>query len=844
MSNRSAGMIRLFCIFLLLCFSVSLSCYANLASDVMRDVQNDLKKIDGPKPPGKILLSDDFTSGNLDKWTINSGWSLEPATPGSIPYVKAVSNTGYINLITKDRIEINPRHAIAVTFKTRRLSGTSSMFLRIDAFDEQGKFLCANQDIFGDGGEWTPHNVLINNWIPAEASTITVQFFLDVNAETTTALTAVKVIDLTPRMEYQTVIRLDSYAKKLAAAKTQLDTLPVTNRTSEWKKDLTAVIGRGLAAVNTARKANPLGAEYPKAVENAGMWANRVTDILAGIKDGRVTTNKFVVYSTDPISRKMVLPEAGELAGIVMGKASITTCAGEYESASLVLWSPAGVKDVLPKALDFKGPSGIIPGSSVDIKWVKAWFQAGGAPYSVAVSPGKSLVTELLLNDDSMVKVDLQAKNQWIKLHFPEGDKYVAIDSPEKPNPEWGIETPEKEFPARDSDVLLASDIPSCQNKQVWLTVHVPDNAKPGKYIGKIEFISGNKSLGSVNVTLQVLPFALPAPKTRYDLTKDYTGSLYYWGILSKSPDALISYKTKNETQFRAELKSMYTHNIVAPGMVWGPDLIYKDESQFRKSLSIMKEIGMSGRPLYLTDSGLIGNATDPASLAALKINIAKSISIAKEYGFPEIYFYGIDEAVGEVLKSERIAWVSAHEAGAQIMVSGWGNIFDLVGDMLDLLNWTGDAMQARVPEWHKNGHKVWNYANPQTPVEDAEVYRRNYGLYNWKLNLDGTCTYCYMDSSGKQWNDWDGATYRDHCVAYPTTNGVVTTLALEGLREALEDVKYATKLMMCIDENQNGRKSKKAADAKKWLDNLDTTGSDLHAVRREMVKRIIELNK
>jgi len=141
----------------------------------------------------------------------------------------------------------------------------------------------------------------------------------------------------------------------------------------------------------------------------------------------------------------------------------------------------------------------------------------------------------------------------------------------------------------------------------------------------------------------------------------------------------------------------------------------------------------------------------------------------------------------------------------------------------------------------------VWNYANPQTPVEDPEVYRRNYGLYDWRLDLDGVCTYCFMDSSGTQWNDFDCDSYRDHCLAYPTVDGVVGTLAIEGLREALDDVKYATALLTLADKLEPEGTAATRAEAKaarEWLDEVDTRQADLDAVRREMVRRIVGLKR
>ena len=339
----------------------------------------------------------------------------------------------------------------------------------------------------------------------------------------------------------------------------------------------------------------------------------------------------------------------------------------------------------------------------------------------------------------------------------------------------------------KDSPKLLPADLPAEQNKQLWITVRVPAKAKPGRYAGRIRLTAGGESLGEVSLTLDVLPFALPAPRTHYDLAQDYTGSLYYWGELDPTGAGTIGYKVKSEQQFRAEQQMMFAHNVVAPAMIWSPTILYKEEPLFRKHLAIAREVGMSGRPLYTADSGLVGSPTEPDALRALQDNVRKAIGIAGEYGFQGVYFYGIDEATGDKLLSQKPAWQAVHEAGGKIIVSGYAGHLQAVGDILDLFNRAGDPGSENVTEWHRFGNKVWNYANPQTPVEDPEVYRRNYGLYDWRLDLDGACTYCFMDSSGTQWNDFDCDSYRDHCLAYPTVDGVVGTLALAGLREALD---------------------------------------------------------
>jgi hypothetical protein len=425
-------------------------------------------------------------------------------------------------------------------------------------------------------------------------------------------------------------------------------------------------------------------------------------------------------------------------------------------------------------------------------------------------------------------------------LSFPDGPRYVPIDDP-TPVP-WGTSFQPHEFPVRDSPTLRPLDLPAGENQQVWITVQVPPTAGPGRYAGRISLRADGKEIGHVTLAVQVLPFALEPPRTHYDPNEGFTYSLYYWGELDPEGTGTIGFKYKSEEQFRAELRMMIEHGIVAPTMIWSPTVVYQNEALFRRHLTLAREAGMAGRPLYFGDSSVVGNPTEPAALETLQKNVRQTIRLAQEYGFPEVYFYGLDEATGDRLNSQRTAWQAVHEAGGKILVSGYAGHLEAVGDLLDLLNWAGRLDPQQPPAWHQRGHKIWNYANPQTPVEIPEVFRRNYGLLLWKTDYDGACTYCFMDSP---WNDFADNSYRAHNLAYPTMNGVVGTLALEGFREGVDDVRYATVLRQEIEKVQrNGTPEAQAEAAKalEWLEGLDPQQADLDAVRQSMVQHILAL--
>ena len=75
------------------------------------------------------------------------------------------------------------------------------------------------------------------------------------------------------------------------------------------------------------------------------------------------------------------------------------------------------------------------------------------------------------------------------------------------------------------------------------------------------------------------------------------------------------------------------------------------------------------GQPLYFVKNpvpGLIGGPIPfPPEHRAKAIDFTRQVvSWAKQRGFPDVYFYGIDEASGETLRSERPYFKAIHAGG------------------------------------------------------------------------------------------------------------------------------------------------------------------------------------
>ncbi|MBC8350397.1 MAG: hypothetical protein H8E66_00315 [Planctomycetes bacterium] len=820
-------------------------CTAQDLHTVARELLSDLGS---PNAPGRVLFSEDWGNGKWnDHWNPSDGWTVVRNPDGKGFCAKVVASHTYQSLRLKQPVPVEPGHPVAVFWRARLLDGSAPVWLSAGAKDAAGKSVGGRQEIVRQGREWTDCAVLVSDWYQAtNARQFHSFFFLDPLCNTTALISDFKVVDLHDAAVESIRNRMLELPRRAEQMQKDFDRLPDTPVGGWWKL---ALATRWRAMSEELRKVqalDPASSEAVRVVLRAEQFLTRFQNIADGLRRGAVRHTRLAGFATRPIATSSILPGTVQLPDPSLDGMQLTACPGEFESSTLVLWAPEALAHVLPVATELKGPDGsLIPADHVQIKWVKCWWQSGSAPRGLGQDLSRKVLTpELLLNDDDLVRVDLKSQRNRVRLSFPEGDRYVAIDDPERKKA--GFAHPLAEFPVRDSPKLVPADLPAEQNKQLWITVKVPPSARPGRYEGSLRFAVESDTLLEVPLSVEVLPFSLPAPRTHYDLKREYTGSIYYWGELDPEGTGSVGHKRKSERQFRAELELMRDHNLVAPTMIWSPKVLYDDEPRLRRQLAILRELGMSDRPLTTGDSGTVRNPTEPEALARLKVNVSKLLRAAADHGFTDVYFYGLDEAKGKVLHSQKPAWKAVREAGGKVMTSGSLGMVPEFGPILDLINHNMPAPSCEVAGWHHHGRLVWNYGNPQSAVEDPELFRRNYGLFNWRHDLDGTCTYCFLSSDGSPWNDFDFV-LRNHSLAYPTADGAIGTVALAGLREGLDDVKYASALRLRIEKASLADSEKlkaRASAAQEWLEDLDLNTTDLDEVRLAMTKRIRQLDQ
>ena len=274
---------------------------------------------------------------------------------------------------------------------------------------------------------------------------------------------------------------------------------------------------------------------------------------LADDATEKAAGKKYFLYGVKPITNKRILPDSTTVPGKIDDVLSLAATPGEYEPASFVLQAKENIDGLKLEVAELKTAGGkIIPSSNIDIKVVKCWYQDEGNGY-LKETPAKTynpiplahkniLVPELLLNDDSLIKVDTEQKHNYLKTVHDGNVKHLLISGEKKGEGVVGSAA----IPVSDSDFLLPVNIKKNTNKQFWVTIKVPENAHPGIYTSRIELKTKQETLGAMTLKVRVLPFKLSKA--------DYISSMYYY-----SPDAKI-YGDKSTEQFKKEMENLILH--------------------------------------------------------------------------------------------------------------------------------------------------------------------------------------------------------------------------------------------------------------------------------------------
>ena len=566
----------------------------------------------------------------------------------------------------------------------------------------------------------------------------------------------------------------------------------------------------------------------------------------------------WTVFQIDPFYTKPHPRDAAPEDGRETTELTAAAAIGEIEAVSFMFRPDKAMTKLDLVPTDLKGPGGVaIPAAAVDVRTVKVWWQDRERWTSYynweKYAKKNALLPDILLHDDALIRVDEAGTNNYLRMDYPEGTRYVCVseDTPGDFNDDLE--------PVRDAAQFVPFDLKAGEYRQYWLTLRVPADAKPGDYEGKIAFVENGKPAGELKLKLEVYPFALPTPRTRNDPEKDY----HVWIM---NHDTLAFHFAQGKDLAAAERKVLNIYRNMAehnchPGGAGEIKADSPDDLGLR-GLALMQQAGLCLKPVFAgggSDWGWFGfqqeqaekgvsvtPKTHPKEFAEAIVRFNRTLdrdeALYRKYlGHTDLIYSGSDEASTALNRQQFPFWDELHKRGHRVFATagdpaGAGHEID----MNDILS-TISAKSAK--EWHVAGGTAYSYAAQFFGAIQPDHYRRDKGLRFWCVGYDGANEYVWYE--GVRWNDFVANTdnYGTFGIVFPVQDGVLDTCAWEAYREGIDDIRYLSLL------NLRATAAMKSSDAAlavrgraelAWLLSVDSEKDvDLAALRREVARRI-----
>ena len=558
--------------------------------------------------------------------------------------------------------------------------------------------------------------------------------------------------------------------------------------------------------------------------ENARLMATTAYYLAENSWQYRNTTLRkapFALLHIHAISSERRRPDLFPIDPVYTDNIRVAAAKGEYEAASM--------KDFTVTVSDFKSDDGAtLPSSIVDRKIVKHWYQSDwNSQYN---KQNQVLVPDLLLNDEKLVKVDHINRKNYLRIdgEYVDVNRLPEDAASEKPF-NYCVEN------VKDADTLQGVKLTPGRGKQFWFTFAVPKDAKAGLYRATVSATEAGTKVGEFKITLRVYPFELPEAKTNYDRSVDFRAILAGGADLSRYM-ALSS--ANGEKFFRAELANLKAHGILYPALPNPAGNI----AAFEKDLKILKEMGFSLKYAFIPvvrDDGTLMNSIPAGKDSAIQpSDISAALAACKKAGCDDVTFYGVQS-------QKDIQTVIGQ--GGKVMTFGWDDAAAQVVPSVIITHAASRIDDYQCEKWHALHGRIFScgalFAGPDNP----DLIRRTFGYRIYRANYDGFFLPAFP-SAAHCWDERrNPGLYRNQTFAYPTPGGQINTIAYEGLREGLDDIRYITLLRQLGDEAFKKNNQDAIYSVKKGIaifELADTGYMDLDLLKMELANHIIVISQ
>ena len=566
-------------------------------------------------------------------------------------------------------------------------------------------------------------------------------------------------------------------------------------------------------------------------------------------------------FSLDKYSLVQHLPDAKTDDMKPMTSIALAAAQGEIESESFILTSDADLEGVDLVASDLVCGTAKIPSSAVDLKVVAVVWKYSTAWMSIKQrrsADDHALIPCMLVHDEKLIVRDDRTMTNWLRGDYEGGVRYINMstaDCPERFNDDL--------HPVRDAKRFVPCALPKGKYKQFWLTVKVPSAAAPGDYTGSLTVKSKTYTF-DLDLHLKVHPFSLPYPRTHYDSSRRFLVTMMGGPDLARTLASGRDLRQAEEKVLSIS-RTLAEHNVL--DVSGGSDFTdLSDDDLGVRCAALMQKGGLPLENVF-TGRGYtdILNAkddkgnfvqieeTDPARYekdVAAYAEYAKKLVAGWRKVAPQaqVWAYGSDEGSLWTERRQFAYWHELQKAGGKLFVTCTEQVAEGAGwiiDGADIAQRYGTAIPRL---FQPSGGRVFTYAAPFL-APDQPSYTRGKGVSFWKENWDGLHDYVFYAGENR-WNEtyMIGGDYRQMGIVYPVQDGVVETVAFEGYRESIDDVRYYTLLRLLAEKamkSGDAAKVKAGREALVWFEKQLMEGpKSLDAFRVETAGRIVALQE
>jgi len=470
---------------------------------------------------------------------------------------------------------------------------------------------------------------------------------------------------------------------------------------------------------------------------------------------------------------EFVYPETPTTEMTPLRECVVFACQGEIEPVTFAVRSANSAHaNVSITVSPLQNAEGItLPASAIESRVVKVWPQF--------LHDLRWTFPELLVTQDDLTDIRLTWRQQVV-----DGVTRYLRQSPP--------------FPASVTTTLEQGRV-----KQFWLTVRIPPDQAAGIYRGTITVTASGASIGTLPLTVCVLPTGLDPPGTDTGIYLGLTlGAMA--GVADPASPAKYA-SAVPEAGFRANLQALKDYGFEG--------VMFYDESydDLKRAFAIAREIGMKGpivqwffpadqqkANLMAKEIGLgeFNGSHTPFYSAEDEAELRRRVALAREYGY-EPWFYGIDEIPGALYPVQEEITRQIRQAGGKVITarkageSAMRNLFDgsvyshvLMPATEIKYTYDGQPERRKFVEPSEREYHYWG-AHQERPLNNRLLA----GFYHYRSGLDGI--FPWGVSFIRYGEDCYHESRRNSCIFYPAQDGFVPTLQAEALREGIDDLRY-----------------------------------------------------